>query len=293
MDFYLDFEATRFSNRIISIGCSAGDGATFSTLVKPVKKDDKVDKFITKLTGITNEMLADAPSADEAFANLFDFMVEHGDSKQPTYYVYGNCDIDFLKATVKYMTNTKACMCVHAIMGGLVDYAPTVRKFFSANADLSLRKVYMLVKCYDEMIQKHDALEDAIMLQTVVENLYDKCKPEDKEILMAMPTQKKPKIAGSGARVPQYFLDWNAGTKADAKTDGTAEDWTIRAEDRDGAYTYFKAMEMAVMWTIKFQAKNLSPKNQTHIDRVKKAIERNSQQKEHRAYNCFWTLKNN
>ena len=44
MKFYLDFEATRFSNRIISIGCVAENGNTFSTLVKPGKKK-KVDSF--------------------------------------------------------------------------------------------------------------------------------------------------------------------------------------------------------------------------------------------------------
>ena len=43
MNFYLDFEATRFTNRIISIGCVAGNGETFSTLVKPGDKK-KVDK---------------------------------------------------------------------------------------------------------------------------------------------------------------------------------------------------------------------------------------------------------
>ena len=56
MKFCLDFEATRFSNRIISIGCVAENGNTFYTLVKPVNKA-KVDRFITELTGITNAML--------------------------------------------------------------------------------------------------------------------------------------------------------------------------------------------------------------------------------------------
>ena len=54
MRFFVDFEATQFSNRIISIGCVAANGNTFSTLVKPGKK--KITKFITDLTGITNEI---------------------------------------------------------------------------------------------------------------------------------------------------------------------------------------------------------------------------------------------
>ena len=95
MDFYLDFEATRFSNRIISVGCSARNCSTFSSLVKP-PKGDKVDKFIEELTGITNEMLEEAPTADEVFSELFDFISDNSNGNKPTYYVYGNCDIDFL-----------------------------------------------------------------------------------------------------------------------------------------------------------------------------------------------------
>ena len=75
MNYYLDFEATRFSNRIISIGCVAETGETFSTLVKPVNKA-KVDKFITELTGITNEMLETAPTADAAFLDLYYFIMK-------------------------------------------------------------------------------------------------------------------------------------------------------------------------------------------------------------------------
>ena len=72
MKFYLDLEAARFSNYIISIGCVCENGKTFSTFVKLPKKK-KVDKFITELTGITNDMLRNAPTADEAFNLLFDF----------------------------------------------------------------------------------------------------------------------------------------------------------------------------------------------------------------------------
>ena len=32
MKFFMDFEATRFSNQIIEIGCVAENGATFQTM---------------------------------------------------------------------------------------------------------------------------------------------------------------------------------------------------------------------------------------------------------------------
>lgn len=44
---------------------------TFSSLVKPEKE---VDAFITEITGITNEMLADAPSISEIFPDFLSFM---------------------------------------------------------------------------------------------------------------------------------------------------------------------------------------------------------------------------
>lgn len=89
MKFFMDFEATRFSNRIISIGCVAENGNTFTTLVHPGKK--KVDKFITELTGITNEMLEAAPDPDTVLPQFLDFL---GDSVLIGHNV--NFDINFL-----------------------------------------------------------------------------------------------------------------------------------------------------------------------------------------------------
>lgn len=87
MNFYLDFEANQYSERIISIGCIAENGARFETLVKPVK-NEKVTAFITKLTGITNEMLKNAPSADEAFNAFYEFVKTNNEGGTPTYYCY-------------------------------------------------------------------------------------------------------------------------------------------------------------------------------------------------------------
>ena len=100
MNFYLDFEATRFSNRIISIGCSTDSGATFSTLVQPVHKA-KVDKFITELTGITNEMLAEAPSADIAFNMLADFIELNNNDGKPHLYGFNSDVIGFTNSIEK------------------------------------------------------------------------------------------------------------------------------------------------------------------------------------------------
>lgn len=283
MNFFIDLEATRFSNRVISIGCSAGNGATFSTLVKPVNKA-KVDKFITDLTGITNEMLADAPTADEAFNQLFDFIELNSDGTEPMYYAYGNSDADFIRHTVRYMTDPRACVCAQAIMGNLIDYAVTVKQFFKAPNDLALRKVYMLIQSQKEFEQKHDALEDALMLQTVVEQLHKKCKPEDKSTIMSMASQAKPKIS----KAPAIFVEWNNSSKWEAPTGADENNYIIKAQDQHSKeIKYFNDLTTASLWIIKYVARNMSPKNAEHVNRVRNAIVAASESKKCR-YNCYW-----
>ena len=282
MNFYLDFEATRFSNRIISIGCVADNGNTFSTLVHPVNKA-KVDKFITELTGITNEMLVDAPSADEAFNQLFDFIELNNDGKEPVYYCYGNTDTDFIKHTVKYMEDTRACICAQAIQGTMIDYAATVKKFFIAKSDLALRKVYMLIQSQENLVQKHDALEDALMLQTVVENLHDKCKPEDKDTILAMPSQRRPKEK----KAPTLFQSWNTQTKWEANTNADEEHWMFKCVDQhSGQVKYFNDINTAALWIIKYIARNVSPKKVDAVQRIERAVISAFENKKCR-YNCY------
>ncbi len=74
----LDLETTGFDPRydeIIEIGAiKVIDGKivdTFQTLVKP---EDEIDDFISELTGITNEMLANAPKIEDVFDDTLDFI---------------------------------------------------------------------------------------------------------------------------------------------------------------------------------------------------------------------------
>lgn len=72
-----DLETTGLSadnNEIIEIGAIKvinGSFETYTTLVKPTKK---VSKQITKITGITNKMLLDAPSIEDIIDDFFDFL---------------------------------------------------------------------------------------------------------------------------------------------------------------------------------------------------------------------------
>ena len=283
MKFYLDFEATRFSNRIISIGCVAENGKTFYTLVKPGKKK-KVDKFITELTGITNEMLAEAPSADQAFAQLADWFEENSSGIAPEFYCYGDSDAVFIQHTLADMEDTKACLCAMAIGGNLIDYAGVVKKFFVAKSDMALRKVYMLIQAKQELVQKHDALEDALMLQCVVENLETKCKPEDKDTILAMPSQKKPKTK----KAPSIFQKWSGQSKWEADTLANEDKWMFKCTDQhSGDVKYFDSAETAALWIIRYIARNVSPKSAEHRQRIANAIVAAMENGKCR-YNCYW-----
>lgn len=284
MNFYLDFEATRFSNRIISIGCVAGTGETFETYVNPGDKK-KVDKFITELTGITNEMLADAPDADTAFEMLYDFIEANNDGEAPAYYVYGNSDVDFINSTLRHMSNTQACVCAQAIAGNLIDYASVVKKFFVVKSDLALRKVYMLIQEQKELVQRHDALEDARMLETVVAHLHDKCKPEDKETILAMPSQPRPKI---GKKAPAIFQKWNSQPKWEAETGADENHWVLKCTDQhSGQSKYFNDFNTAALWVIKYIARNVSPKKEDAVRKIEAALKSAPQTGKCR-YNCYW-----
>lgn len=283
MKFYLDFEATRFSNRIISIGCVAENGNTFSTLVKPGKKK-KVDKFITELTGITNEMLAEAPSADQAFSKLADWFEENSSGIAPEFYCYGDSDAVFIRHTLADMEDTKACLCAMAIGGNMIDYASVVKRFFVAKSDVALRKVYMLIQSQQELVQKHDALEDALMLQCVVENLEIKCKPEDKETILAMPSQKRPKTK----KAPNLFLKWEGQPKWEADTLADESKWMFKCTDQhSGDVKYFDSAETAALWIIRYIARNVSPKSSEHRQRIANAVAAAVESGKCR-YNCYW-----
>lgn len=65
-DEIIEFAGIKISNGAVS--------KTFSTLVKPVHT---IDDFITQITGITNEMVADAPTIGNALPMIREFIGEH------------------------------------------------------------------------------------------------------------------------------------------------------------------------------------------------------------------------
>lgn len=291
MKFYIDFEATQFSERIISIGCVAETGETFKTLVKPAN-GEQVNQFITNLTGITNEDLDNAPDADTAFLALFNWVRDTSylnmDDTLPEYFCYGDCDKRFIKKTIKYMTNITAYTFAVSMMALMVDFSSTVKEYFKAKSNIGLKRIYTLLLA-KEVVQHHDALEDAVMLRYVADNLEIKAVPEDFVNLPPAEKTKPPR-----AKCPEIFLEWGDGPKhkfkADTKADAT--NWAVSATNADGYTQYFDSMETACLWVIKYLIQGRSPRKKDDLRHVEKRIINNSHINNTNKYCGFkWNIK--
>ncbi|CAB4746027.1 unannotated protein [freshwater metagenome] len=106
----LDLETTGASPAqgcaITEIGAVAVRGgeilAEFSTFVNPKVP---LPEYITNLTGITDEMLSDAPQIAEAYENFIKFISAHSENGAP-YFVAHNApfDLGFLKAAARSLS---------------------------------------------------------------------------------------------------------------------------------------------------------------------------------------------
>lgn len=287
MRFFLDFEAARFSNQIISVGCITEDGKTFYSLLKSHKKV-KIDNFITELTGITNEMLNEAPNANEVFSNLYDFIIENSDDNIPKFYVYGSSDKGFITATINHINDTKAYMCAKAIQNSLIDYSRTVKDFFLSNREVALRKIYMLINHIENYTQNHNALEDAEMLRVVVTSMKENCKPEDKEAIFSIESQRPKTEKPKSKNAPPIYLSWRNQPKWETNTNADETNWVLKYNEcNSNNVKYFDSHETAALWIIKYVARNISPKDPSKVNRVQKNINE-AIRKGKNSYNGFW-----
>ena len=266
MKFFIDFEALQYNNFIISIGCVCENGNQFSSFVKP-PKGKKVSNFITELTGITDETLANAPPIDEAFNSFYLFIIDNcaTTSEKPEYFCYGDTDSTFIKDSMKYINDIQIYTFAQALSHSLVDYQKTVKSFFITPNNIALKKVYTLIK-EEETVQHHDALEDAMMLSEVVNKMKAKCRPEDGALLSAMKRKDKPKRK----MAPAIFQNW-PGDKWEADTLGSASNYGIKATA--GSRTvYFDTLETAALWIIRYCTRGLSPKREGDVVSVMNKI---------------------
>ena len=166
MNFFIDFEATQFSNEIISIGCVSENNERFYSQVKAKKK---ISPFITSLTGITDQENKEAPESDVVFSEFFDWISQFND--KVIFYCYGNTDISFVKRNLEGTKNIKAQAALSLIGMNLYDYSKTVKNHFGLIKNISLIKIVSYYRNTKELVQLHNALDDALFLKEVYENI--------------------------------------------------------------------------------------------------------------------------
>ena len=164
MRFYIDFEATQPENEIIAIGACAENGATFHTLVKP--QLSSISKWVSDLTHISPEDLEKAPNIDKA---LIDFdlwmMSQESDIMKCRFIAYGD-DSKFVQSTLPAITNEHAFTVAAILMAKIEDCSAETKRFF--HGTIKLVHAFNYVQSV-ETEQKHNPLEDAMMLQKVYE----------------------------------------------------------------------------------------------------------------------------
>ena len=161
MNYFVDIECNQYTDDIISIAFEREDYVSFSTLIKP---STKVTKFITNLTGITNEEAKNAPSIGKALKEVKKWLDDFQDND--TFYFYGCFDEIVLKKTLNKITNPIGEEIIKYILNHLVDYSLVVQRHFGLVKPVSLIKVVEYYK-NEKVIQTHSALEDARFLHYI------------------------------------------------------------------------------------------------------------------------------
>ena len=170
MNFYVDFEATQPEQEIISIGVYCDNKESFYALVKP--QFSKVSKYITDMTGITNEMLADRDNFDTALNDLYIWCEQQETNLNDWhFYSYGDGDVEFLKYTMRNVTTQRPLIIASIMIATMQDFSKEVTKYFRGTT--SLIKAFNYLKSLENK-QKHNALEDAKMLADVFVKITDK-----------------------------------------------------------------------------------------------------------------------
>ena len=170
MNFYVDFEATQPEQEIISIGVYSDNKESFYALVKP--QFSKISKYITDMTGITNEMVEDSYDLDTAFNDLYVWCAnQETNLNEWHFYSYGDGDVDFIKHSMCNIQTQPPLIIASIMIATMKDFSKDVTRYFHGTT--SLIKAFNFLKDLEDK-QKHNALEDAKMLADIFVKIYDK-----------------------------------------------------------------------------------------------------------------------
>ena len=169
--FFIDFEATD-KKEIISVGVvDDATQKTFYSLVKP--QVSTLTPFISSLTGLRPADLETADTFYEVFSHLYDWCIECcPDVNLWKFFSFGKGDKKMIETTVAYYPhNMKAWYMAQILMGNISNCDYPIKKYFRGT--ISLIKAYNYLKSQEEK-QKHNALEDAMMLNYVYNAVKDR-----------------------------------------------------------------------------------------------------------------------
>ena len=257
MKFYIDFEATQPENEIIAIGAVAENGATFHSLVKP--QFSSISKYVSELTHISTEDLEKAPDINQVLRD-FDLwlMAQEPDIMQCRFITYGSDD-KFIKATLPAITEEHAFVTAAAMMAKFENCYDATCKFF--HGAIKLIHAFNYVQSV-EIEQKHNPLEDAMMLQKVYEYT------QTHEPLPCHPLNKNFESTMENMKMPSGTFWCRNSMKQKAKVYG------------------FNSCEEAIEWLITNVMKAKNPE-EIHRDRIMKNIMKAMRKKE-KYCNLYW-----
>ena len=159
----IDTETTGFSvewDSMIEIGAlKVRNGEIVDTFETFVKYDGELPEFITQLTGITNDMLIDAPASQEAVKAFIDFL---GDDMIVGYNV--SFDINFIRDDLKKYFGQE-------MNNDYIDCMRIARKLFPEEKHHRLKDMRKIFKI--EVDKEHRASHDCIATKAVFEKLRE------------------------------------------------------------------------------------------------------------------------
>lgn len=244
MRFYIDFEATQPEQEIIAIGAVAENGATFYSLVKP--QLSSISNFVSQLTHISAEDLEKAFDINEVLRSFDWWMTQQEpDIMKCRFIAYGD-DNKFIQSTLPAITEQHAFTVAAILMAKIENCYEDTRKFF--HGTIKLIHAFNYVQS-TEIEQKHNPLEDALMLQKV----YEYTQTHDP--------------------LPAHPLNdnFNAAIDAAAQVKMPSGTFWCKAKGKNAQIHNFNTCEEAIEWLIVNKMHAPDPKI-VHRDRVMKNI---------------------
>ena len=121
----------------------------------------------------------------------------------------------------------------------------------------------------------------------VENNLQSLAKPEDVSNLPPSTHVKRDR-----KKAPAIYNEWPGSPKDKYKADTHADETNYVVRCYSGnADKYFDSLETATLWSIKYLVKGRSPKKESDINKVSKAIENATKPGASRCYGFNWEIK--